>query len=63
MVENIVDDYRTIRDITNRTITLTQKENDAVLEDLLIDYKGYLDKIIWMLQAFLSKYALEGEED
>lgn len=63
MVGNIVDDYRTVRDIAGRAITLVQKEKDAVLEDLLIDYKGYLDKTIWMLQAFLGKDALEGEED
>ena len=63
MVENLADDYRTTRDVAGRAIMLTQNENDTVLEDLLIDYKGYLDKTIWMLQAFLGKNALEGEED
>ena len=63
MVENLVDDYRTTRDVAGRAIMLAQNENDTVLEDLLIDYKSYLDKTIWMLQAFLGKNALDGEED
>lgn len=62
MVEDLVDDFRTIRDITARTIMVTQKEEDTVLEDLLIGYKGYLDKTIWMLQAFLGKEALEDDD-
>lgn len=63
MVEHLADDYRTTRDVTGKTIILAQKEKDAVLEDLLINYKSYLDKTIWMLQAFLGKSALEGEEN
>jgi len=63
MVEKLVDDYRITRDLTQRTIHLAQKEQDHVLEDTMIGYKNYLDKTIWMLQAFLGKSALEGEED
>ncbi|WP_035051243.1 Dps family protein [Carnobacterium pleistocenium] len=63
MVEKLVDDYRMTRDLTMRTILLAQKEGDNGLEDVMIGYKKYLDKTIWMLQAFLGKSALEGEED
>ena len=63
MVENLVEDYRITRDLTLRTIRLAQKEEDDVLEDTMIGYKNYLDKTIWMLQAFLGKSALEGEDD
>ncbi|MEG0268521.1 MAG: DNA starvation/stationary phase protection protein [Carnobacterium sp.] len=63
MVKNLVDDYRTTRDVTGKAIVLAQNEKDVVLEDLLINYKSYLDKTIWMLQAYLGNTALEGEED
>lgn len=63
MVKNLVEDYRITRDLTLRTIRLSQKEEDDVLEDTMIGYKNYLDKTIWMLQAFLGKSALEGEDD
>ncbi|MHA6252504.1 Dps family protein [Oceanobacillus sp. CAU 1775] len=59
MVENLVEDYRTIRDITNRGIDLAGKENDTVTEDLLIGYKESVELTIWMLQAFLGKDATE----
>lgn len=63
MVEHLVEDYRTTRDVTGKPIVLAQNEKDVVLEDLLIGYKSYLDKTIWMMQAFLGKSALEGEDD
>ena len=63
MVGNLVDDYRLTRDLTLRTIRLAQKEEDFVLEDTMIGYKNYLDKTIWLLQAFLSQSALEGEDE
>ncbi|WP_205601319.1 DNA starvation/stationary phase protection protein [Virgibacillus sp. YIM 98842] len=62
MVENLVGDYRTIRDITTKAIEIADKEGDAVTEDLMTDYKGSIDKNIWMLQAYLGKGALEGED-
>lgn len=63
MVENLVEDYRTIRDVTVKAIELAQKEGDSVTEDLLIGYKSNLDATIWMLQAYLGKDALEGEDE
>jgi starvation-inducible DNA-binding protein len=62
MVENLVDDYRTIRDITVKAIDLADKEEDSVTEDLLTGYKNDVDNTIWMLQAYIGKDALEGEE-
>ncbi|WP_405099372.1 DNA starvation/stationary phase protection protein [Oceanobacillus sp. FSL H7-0719] len=61
MVENLVADYRTIRDITSQAIVLAGKENDSVTEDLLIGYKDSVDLTIWMLQAFLGNDATDGE--
>lgn len=54
MVENLVNDYRTIRDVTVKSIELATQEEDPVTEDMLINYKNYLDQTIWMLQAFLG---------
>lgn len=63
MVETLVEDYRTIRDVTIKTIHLASKEGDPVTEDLLVSYKNTLDQTIWMLQSFLGKDALEGEDE
>jgi starvation-inducible DNA-binding protein len=63
MVENIVEDYRTIRDVTSKGIELADNEGDTVTEDMLVEYKGSIDQNIWMLQAFIGKDALEDEEE
>ena len=62
MVENLIDDYRTTRDVTMRAITMAQDEGDVVLEDTLISYKAYVDKTLWMMQAFLGKEAYEDDD-
>lgn len=63
MVANLVDDYRTIRDVTVKGIQLASQEEDHVTEDMLIDYKKSIDVNIWVLQAYLGKDALEDEEE
>ncbi|MGJ9459781.1 Dps family protein [Oceanobacillus sp. CF4.6] len=63
MVEALVGDYRTIRDVTIKAIELAVKEDDFVTEDMLKEYKANLDQTIWMLQAYLGNDALEGEEE
>ncbi|MBP1969089.1 starvation-inducible DNA-binding protein [Virgibacillus natechei] len=63
MVSNLVNDYRTIRDGTDKAIELAAKEGDNVTEDMLVGYKESLDKNIWMLQAYLGNDALEGQGD
>jgi len=63
MVENLIEDYRSTRGVTMRSITMAQDEGDTVLEDILIGYKEHVDKTIWMLQAFLGKEALEDDDE
>jgi len=62
MVENIVDDFRSTRELAIRAIRLTQDEGDDAFEDTLITYKDHLDETIWMLQAFIGKEALEDDD-
>ncbi|MGH2119947.1 ferritin-like domain-containing protein, partial [Aerococcus sp. L_32] len=62
MVENIIEDFRSTRDLTIRAIRLAQDEGDDALEDTLIAFKNDLDKNIWMLQAFIGKEALEDDD-
>ncbi|QKY70386.1 hypothetical protein Len3610_12960 [Lentibacillus sp. CBA3610] len=63
MVENLVEDYRTIRDVTVKGIELADQEEDPVTEDMLTEYKASIDANIWMLQAYLGKDPHEGEEE
>jgi len=62
MVEDIVEDFRTLSAVTEKAIELAGNENDTVTEDMMIAYKESLDTHIWMLQAYLGKDALEGEK-
>jgi len=62
MVENLVEDYRSTREFIVRAIDLAGEEGDTPLEDTVISYKDHLDKTIWMLQSFLGKEALEGDD-
>jgi len=62
MVENIVEDFRSTRELTIRAIRLTQEEGDDAFEDTLIAYKKHVDESIWMLQAYLGKEALEDDD-
>ena len=61
MVEDLVKDYRAIRDYTVKGIELAGNEGDTVTEDMLIEYKSNLDFQLWNLQAYLGKDATEGE--
>lgn len=62
MVEDLVQNYQTIRDVTLKGIQLASEEEDRVTEDMLIGYKGSIDANIWILQAYLGKDPDEGEE-
>ncbi|MFS8651577.1 MAG: DNA starvation/stationary phase protection protein [Caldibacillus sp.] len=57
MVANIVKDFRTLSHTALKAIELAEKENEVVLADTLTTFKGFLDKEIWMLQAYLGKDA------
>lgn len=63
MVENIIDDFRSTKDLAYRAIQLAKEQNQQGLEDVLLDFKNDLDKQIWIIQAFLGKTALEGEDE
>lgn len=62
MVLQLVEDFRSNREITIHAMRLAQEEADEALEDLLISYKYYLDVNIWQLQAFVNKDALEDDD-
>lgn len=61
MVENLVEDYQSTRDFSQRAIELLGEEKDTSLEDVVIAYKDHIEKTIWMLQAFLGKETLEDD--
>lgn len=54
MVRQLIDDYRTIKNIVLEGVELAGTENDAVTEDLLIGYKDSIDQTVWMLEAYLG---------
>lgn len=54
MVSNLIDDYQTIKKLVNQGVELAIEENDAISEDMLIEYKGEIDLTIWMLRAYLG---------
>src|SRR5699024_1598821 len=58
MVEIIIEDFRSTRELIIRSIRLAKEEGDDALEDTLISFNNYLDKNIWMLQALIDKEAL-----
>lgn len=54
MVENLVADFETIKQLALKGADLAADENDPVTEDMLVEYVGNLDTTIWMLSAFLN---------
>ncbi len=62
MVANVVKDFRTLSDAASKAIELAEEDNEVVLADVLTGFKAFLDKEIWMLQAFLGKDAKDGVE-
>lgn len=54
MVQNLVGDYETMKRIALQGVTLAEAENDAVTEDMLVEYISNIDTTIWMLQAFIG---------
>ena len=62
MVANVVKDFRTLQDVALKAIDMAEDDNEVVLADVLTTFKAFLDKEIWMLQAYLGKEATEKEE-
>lgn len=54
MVHNLINDYETIKRLALKGVNLANEQDDAVTEDMLVDYIGNIDQTIWMLQAFLG---------
>lgn len=52
MVKNLVEDYSEMNKEVSASIDLAAKETDSVTEDMLIAYKEYIDKTVWMLQSY-----------
>ena len=48
--------------VQGASISVEANEGDVVLEDTLISYKAYVDKTLWMMQAFLGKEAYEDDD-
>lgn len=54
MVQNLIDDFHTIKNIALEGVERASVENDPVTEDMLIGYKESIDQTIWMLEAYLG---------
>lgn len=54
MVQNLIGDYETMKKIALTGIKKASEEDDPVTEDMLVEYVEYIDKTIWMLQAFIG---------
>ena len=53
-LETLVKGYRYLRELYGKGIEYAGSENDPVTEDMLIAFKGAVEKNIWMLQAELN---------
>ncbi len=58
MLKATVGNFETIRDELSRGIELCDNAKDDVTVDILTKQKAYVDKVIWMLWAYLGKNAL-----
>src|SRR5699024_356258 len=54
-VERLVAGYRYLQALYAKGIEVTGDESDDVTQDMLIEFKGAVEKNIWMLQAKLGK--------
>ena len=57
MVEAVITDLETIRELIVEGINLTDEHEDFPSNDLYIATKDGIDKHLWMLNAFLGKEA------
>jgi len=54
MVERTLADFETISNELQEGIEIAGEEDDSVTEDLLIGFKTYFEKNIWILRAYLK---------
>lgn len=55
MVQNLIQDFETVKKLSLKGISLASEKDDAVTEDMLVEYVEYIDMTLWMLRAFLGK--------
>lgn len=54
-MERLIDGYRYLQGVYGEGIEIAGEEGDNVTEDMLIDFKGSVEKTIWMLTAKLGR--------
>lgn len=54
-MERLVDGYRYLQGLYGEGIETAAAEGDSVTEDMFIDFKGSVEKTIWMLTAKLGR--------
>ena len=54
MVNHLVQDFDTIKQLVMEGIELADDEDDVVTEDMLIGYLEQIDKTLWVLRSFLG---------
>ena len=54
-LETLISGYRYLRDLYSKGIEAAGNENDHVTEDMFIEFKGAIEKNIWMLQPELNQ--------
>ncbi|MGO2100282.1 Dps family protein [Vagococcus salmoninarum] len=54
-IEDLITGYRYFQGLFAEGIEVAGEEGDQVTEDLLIDFKGSVEKTIWMLTAKLGR--------
>lgn len=61
-IDDLVADFKTLRDEYQELIDVSGDENDLSTQDMIIGMKTEIEKNIWMMQAFLNKAPLDDEK-
>lgn len=61
LMKHLDHDFRYIRDQYQQGIEITDEEQDLPTQDMLSGFKAEMDKLIWMVSAFLDKGPTEDE--
>ncbi|WP_412988365.1 Dps family protein [Pediococcus siamensis] len=59
LMKHLDHDFRYLRDQYQRGIEITDEEQDLPTQDILNGFKAEMDKLIWMVSAFLDKGPLD----
>ncbi|KRM05635.1 MAG: Dps family protein [Liquorilactobacillus ghanensis] len=58
LMKRLLEQFKYLRDQYQQGIEITDEEKDFPTQDILNGYKSDLDKIIWMISAFLDQAPL-----